>query len=123
MHEDGHPEGVAVGSTRLRELGEQFGIQRLGVDKFWGTGAMPHLAIAAYPLCVRLQRRLGQLEKCALHTLRWRLSGRAAVWSRAAGKATLKLAVRGQEAHRWWLDILAKLTAPPNCHAVESLHA
>jgi hypothetical protein len=63
------------------------------------------------------------LEKCELNTLRWRLFGRAAVWSRAAGKATLKLAVRGEEARRWWLEILTKLTAPPNCHAVASLQA
>jgi hypothetical protein len=72
---------------------------------------------------VLLQRRLGQLEKCELNTLRWRLFGRAAVWSRAGGKATLKLAVRGAEARRWWLEILTKLTAPPNCHAVASLQA
>jgi len=37
---------------------------------------MHHLAIAAYNLCVLLQRRLGQLEKCELNTLRWRLFGR-----------------------------------------------
>jgi hypothetical protein len=40
-----------------------------------------HLAIAAYNLCVLLQRRLGQLEKCELNTLRWRLFARAAIWS------------------------------------------
>ena len=115
--------GRADLENRIRELGEQFGIKRLCVDKFWGTEAMHHLAIAAYNLCVLLQRRLGQLEKCELNTLRWRLFGRAAVWSRAAGKATLKLAVRGEEARRWWREILAKLTAPPNCHAVASLQA
>jgi hypothetical protein len=115
--------GRADLENRIRELGEQFGIKRLCVDKFWGTEAMHHLAIAAYNLCVLLQRRLGQLEKCELNTLRWRLFGRAAVWSRAAGKATLKLAVRGEEARRWWLEILTKLTAPPNCHAVASLQA
>jgi len=66
---------------------------------------------------------LGQLERCELGTLRWRLFTRAAVWSRARGKPTLKLAVRGEEARTWWLQILEKLTAPPNCHAVESLAA
>jgi hypothetical protein len=115
--------GRADLENRIRELGEQFGIKRLCVEKFWGTEAMHHLAIAAYNLCVLLQRRLGQLEKCELNTLRWRLFGRAAVWSRAAGKATLKLAVRGEEARRWWREILAKLTAPLNCHAVASLQA
>jgi hypothetical protein len=56
---------------------------------------MHHLAIAADSLCLLLQRRLGRLDKCVLNTLRWQLFGRAAVWSRARGKATLKLAVRG----------------------------
>jgi hypothetical protein len=116
-------QGRADLENRIKELGEQFGIRRLCVNKFWGTEAMHHLAIAAYNLCVLLQRRLGQLEKCELNTLRWRLFGRAAVWSRAAGKATLRLAVRGHSARSWWLEILAKLTAPPNCHAVGSLQA
>jgi hypothetical protein len=115
--------GRADLENRIRELGEQFGIKRLCVQKFWGTEAMHHLAIAAYNLCVLLQRRLGQSEKCELNTLRWRLFGRAAVWSRARGKPTLKLAVHGQTARHWWLYLLEKLTAPPNCHAVESLQA
>jgi hypothetical protein len=115
--------GRADLENRIKELGEQFGIKRLCVDNFWGTEAMHHLAIAAYNLCVLLQRRLGQLEKCELNTLRWRLFSRAAVWSRARGKPTLRLAVRGQENRHWWQEILAKLTAPPNCNAVASLQA
>jgi len=115
--------GRADIENRIKELGEQFGIKRLCVDNFWGTEAMHHLAIAAYNLCVLLQRRLGQLEKCELNTLRWRLFSRAAVWSRARGKPTLKLAVRGLENRTWWQQILTKLTALPNCHAVESLQA
>jgi hypothetical protein len=115
--------GRADLENRIKELGDQFGIKRLCVDHFWGTEAMHHLAIAAYNLCVLLQRRLGQLEKCELNTLRWRLFGRAAVWSRARGKPTLKLAVSGFPARAWWREILSKLTAPPNCHAVESLQA
>lgn len=115
--------GRADIENRIKELGDQFGIKRLCVDSFWGTEAMHHLAIAAYNLCVLLQRRLGQLEKCELNTLRWRLFGRAAVWSRARGKSTLKLAIRGQPHQTWWRDILAKLTALPNCHAVASLQA
>jgi len=86
-------------------------------------GALHHLAIAAYNLCVLLQRRLGQLEKCELNTLRWRLFARAAVWSWAQVKPTLRLAVRGAEARQWWQQILMKLTAPPNCNAVGSLQA
>ena len=115
--------GRADLENRIKELGEQFGIKRLCVENFWGTEAMHHLAIAAYNLCVLLQRRLGQLEKCELNTLRWRLFGRAAVWSYARGKPTLKLAVRGEENRSWWREILNKLRALPNCNAVESLQA
>src|SRR3954470_4717122 len=115
--------GRADLENRIKELGDQFGIKRLCVDNFWGTEAMHHLAIAAYNLCVLLQRRLGQLEKCELNTLRWRLFSRAAVWSRAQGKPTLRLAVRGKDARCWWREILTKLMAPPNCNAVASLQA
>ena len=115
--------GRADIENRIRELGDQFGIKGLCVDNFWGTEALHHLAIAAYNLCVLLQRRLGQLEKCELNTLRWRLFSRAAVWSRSIGKPTLKLAVRGAEHRTWWREILTKLTALPNCNAVASLQA
>jgi len=115
--------GRADVENRIKELGDQFGIKRLCVDNFWGTEAMHHLAIAAYNLCVLLQRRLGQLKKCELNTLRWRLFARAAVWSRSQGKPTLKLAVRGQENRNWWRERLSKLTALPNCNAVGSLLA
>jgi hypothetical protein len=115
--------GRADIENRIKELGEQFGIKRLAVKNFWGTEAMHHLAIAAYNLCVLLQRKLGQLEKCELNTLRWRLFTRAAVWSKKGGKPTLKLAIRGEELRAWWLQILEKLTALPNCNSVESLQA
>ena len=115
--------GRADLENRIKELGEQFGIKRLCVDNFWGTEAMHHLAIAAYNLCVLLHRKLGQLEKCELNTLRWRLFSRAAVWSRAQGKPTLKLAVRGEANRAWWREILNKLLALPNCNAVGSLQA
>ncbi len=115
--------GRADVENRIRELGDQFGIKRLAVKSFWGTEAMHHLAIASYNLCVLLQRRLGQLEKCELNTLRWRLFSRAAVWSKKGGKPTLKLAVRGKENQTWWRQILEKLLAPPNCNSVESLQA
>jgi len=115
--------GRADVENRIKELGEQFGIKRLTVKNFWGTEAMHHLAIASYNLCVLLQRKLGQLEKCELNTLRWRLFARAAVWSKKAGKPTLKLAVRGEEMRAWWLQILEKLTALPNCNSVGSLQA
>ncbi len=115
--------GRADIENRIRELGAQFGIKGLTAKSFWATEAMHHLAIAAYNLCVLLQRRLGQLDKCQLMTLRWRLFGRAAVWSRARGKPTLKLAVRGDQMRGWWQQILAKLVAIPNCNSVGSLQA
>lgn len=109
--------------NRIKELGDQFGIKGLCVDKFWGTEALHHLAIAAYNLCVLLQRRLGQLAMCQLNTLRWRLFSCAGVWSLKSGKPTLKLAIGGAQGRRWWLEILAKLTGPPNGNAVGSFQA
>jgi len=115
--------GRADLENRIKELGDQFGIKRLCVASFWGTEALHHLAIVAYNLCVLLQRKLGQLELCQLNTLRWRLFSRAAVWSRAQGKPSLKLAVRGEENRNWFREILNKLLAFPNCNAVGSLQA
>jgi DNA-directed RNA polymerase subunit N (RpoN/RPB10) len=115
--------GRADIENRIKELGEQFGIKRLCCQGFWATEALHQLAIAAYNLCVLLQRRLGQLAKCELTTLRWRLFARAAVWSRAHGKPTLRLAVRGEQARQWWQQLLLKLTGVANCDAVESLQA
>ena len=115
--------GRADIENRIKELGRQFGIKGLCCQSFWATEAADHLAITAYNLCVLLQRRLGQLAKCELITLRWRLFTCAAVFSHAQGKATLKLAVRGPAARAWWVHLIEKLTAPPNCHAIESLQA
>ncbi len=115
--------GRADLENRIKELGDQFGIKRLCVSNFWGTEALHHLAILAYNLCVLLQRKLGQLELCQLNTLRWRLFSRAAVWSRAHGKPTLRLAVRGEENRNWFREMLRKLLAFPNCNAVGSLQA
>ena len=115
--------GRADLENRIKELGDQCGIKRLCVASFWGTEALHHLAILAYNLCVLLQRKLGQLELCQLNTLRWRLFSRAAVWSRAQGKSTLKLAMRGKENRKWFREILNKLLTFPNCNAVGSLQA
>ena len=115
--------GRADIENRIKELGEQFAIKRLTCTGFWATEAVHHLAITAYNLCVLLQRRLGQREHCQLQTLRWRLFTKAAVWSRAQGKPTLKLAIRGEDQRSWWREILAKLTGPPNGNAVGSLAA
>jgi hypothetical protein len=115
-------DGRAEIENRIKELGDQFGVKGFCCQKFWATQAVCQLAIWAYNLCVLLQRELGLLEKIELRTLRWRLFCRAGVWSRAQGRPTLKLAVRGQPARDWWLQIIEKLTStiPPfNCNAVE----
>jgi hypothetical protein len=115
--------GRADIENRIKELGDQFGIKQLACAGFWATEAVHHLAIVAYNLCVLLQRRLGQLQHCQLQTLRWRLFTCAAVWSHSQGKPTLKLAVPEAAQRSWWREILAKITGPPNCNAVESLSA
>ena len=115
--------GRADIENRIKELGTQFGIKGLCFESFWATEAACHLAVLAYNLCVRLQRRLGQLGKCELQTLRWRLFTRAAVFSHTHGKPTLRLAVRGAPARRWWSELLRKLIAPPDSNAVDYLGA
>jgi hypothetical protein len=115
--------GRADIENRIKELGDQFAVKRLACLGFWATEVLHHLAITAYNLCVLLQRRLGQLEHSQLQTLRWRLFTKAAVWSRAQGKATLKLGIQGQGQREWWREILAKLTGTPNGNAVGSLAA
>lgn len=87
------------------------------------TEAVHHLTITAFNLCGLLQRRLGQRENCQLRTLRWRLFTKAAVCSRAQGKPTLKLAIRGEDQRSWWREISAKLTGPPYSDAVGSIAA
>lgn len=114
--------GRAESENRIKELGSQFGVKGFCCRRFWATQAACHLAIWAYNLCVLLQRELGLLQKVQLQTLRWRLFCRAGVWSRAQGKPTLKLAIRGDEQRRWWLKVLEKLKSllpPLNCYAVE----
>lgn len=91
--------GRADIENRIKELGAQFGIKALCCHGFWATEALHHLAITAYNLCVPLQRRLGQLERCELATLRWRLFARAAV--------------RDPASRHSWQQIFEKLTVPP----------
>jgi len=113
--------GRGESENRIKELGSQFGIKGLCCKSFWATQAVCQLAICAYNLCVLLQRELGLLEKVQLQTLRWRLFCRAGVWSRAQGKATLKLAIRGEKQREWWIKVVEKLKnwlPPLNCDAV-----
>lgn len=115
--------GRADIENRIKELGAQFGLKGLCCRSFWATEAACHLAITAYNLCVQLQRRLGQPHRAELGTLRRQLFTCAAVFSRAAGKPTLKLAVAGDKARAWWLALLRRIADPTHCDAVAVLGA
>jgi len=113
--------GRADSENRIKEVGAQFGVRGLCCQSFGATEAACQLAVVAYNLCVLLQREMGLLEKVELNTLRWRLFHRAAVWSRAQGRATLKLAVEPPW-RDWWVQLAEKLNSvlpPLNCNAVE----
>ena len=115
--------GRADIENRIKELGAQFGLKGLCCRSFWATEAACHLAITAYNLCVALQRRLGQTHRAELGTLRRQLFTCAAVFSRTAGKPTLKLAVAGHQARDWWLALLHRIATPDDCYAVAALGA
>jgi hypothetical protein len=116
--------GRADIENRIKELGAQFGLKGLCCRSFWATEAACHLAITAYNLCVGLQRRLGTAQRAELHSLRRRLFGCAAVFSRAQGQPTLKLAVTGKSARQWWLALLQHFARDqPDCDAVGGLAA
>jgi hypothetical protein len=115
--------GRADIENRIKELGTQFGLKGLCCRSFWATEAACHLAICAYNLCVGLQRRLGQPQRAELTTLRWRLFSCAAVFSHAAGKPTLKLAVATPQPRAWWHVLLRQLSADEHCDAVAALSA
>lgn len=115
--------GRADIENRIKELGSQFGLKGLCCRSFWATEAACHLAICAYNLCVGLQRRLGLQQRAELTTLRWRLFSCAAVFSRAAGTATLKLAVPDDNHRHWWRVLLRQLSDEPDCYAVDALSA
>lgn len=115
--------GRADIENRIKELGTQFGLKGLCCRSFWATEAACHLAICAYNLCVGLQRRLGQPQRAELTTLRWRLFSCAAVFSHAAGKPTLRLAVARAKRRDWWRVLLRQMSSPDDCYAVAALSA
>ena len=115
--------GRADIENRIKELGTQFGLKGLCCRSFWATEAACHLAICAYNLCVGLQRRLGQPQRAELTTLRWRLFSCAAVFSHAAGKPTLKLAVATPQRRHWGHVLLRQISANDDCDAVAALSA
>ena len=94
-----------------------------------GDGRCPPGSVKRISRCwCRLRFQWFQAGTIQLKTRRtdWRACGdvySASGSSRARGEPTLKLAVRGEEARNWWMQILEKLTAPPNCHEVESFVA
>ncbi len=115
--------GRADIENRIKELGAQFGLKGLCCRSFWATEAACHLAICAYNLCVALQRRLVQPQRAELTTLRWRLFSCAAVFSRATGKPTLRLAVATDKRRGWWRVLLRQLASPDDCDAVAAFAA
>jgi hypothetical protein len=115
--------GRADIENRIKELGAQFGLKGLCCRSFWATEAACHLAITAYNLCVRLQRRLGQPQRAELTTLQRRLFTCAAVFSHAAGKPTLKLAIATEKGRVWWRNLLRRIARPNDCYAVAALGA
>jgi hypothetical protein len=118
-------KGRADVENRIKELAQEYGLKSFCCRSFWGTEAACHLAILCYNLCALLQRQLGLLENVHLSTLRFRLFARAAIFSRPAGRPTLKFAIpRGQR--DWWRNLLEKLNSdlPPfNCNSVGSFAA
>ena len=115
--------GRADIENRIKKLGAQFGLKGPCGRSFWATEAACHLAICVYNLGVGLQRRLGQPQRAELTTLRWRLFSCAAVFSHAAGKPTLKLAVPTEKRRAWWRVLLRQMTPHDNCDAVAALSA
>lgn len=115
--------GRADIENRIKELGTQFGLKGFCCRSFFATEAACHLAICAYNLCVGLQRRLGQTQRAELGTLRWRLFSCAAVFSHAAGKPTLKLAVASEKGRGWWRVLLGQFATRDDCYAVAALCA
>ena len=86
--------GRADIENRIKELGTQFGLKGLCCRSFWATEA-----------------------------LRRRLFACAAVFSHAAGKPTLKLAVPTAKRRHWWRVLLHQMAAPDDCYAVAALSA
>jgi hypothetical protein len=115
--------GRADIENRIKELGAQFGLKGLCCRSFWATEAACHLAICAYNLCVALHRRLAQPQRAELSTLRWRLFSCAAVFSRPAGKPTLRLAAATEKHRGWWRILLRQLAGADDCNAVAAFAA
>jgi len=65
----------------------------------------------------------GQPQRAELTTLRWRLFSCGAVFSHAAGKPTLMLAVATAKRRDWCAFLFHQMTSKDRCDAVSSLSA
>lgn len=109
--------------NRIKELTHQFGLKSFCCRNFWGTEAACSLVSLAYNLTVLFQRQLGLSKAVEARTLRWQIFHRAAIFSRAQGRSTLKFYLPNKW-RQWWLQLVEKLrsTLPPfNCNSVELL--
>lgn len=109
--------------NRIKELTHQFGLKSFCCRNFWGTEAACCLVSLAYNLTVLFQRQLGLSKRVEARTLRWQIFHRAAIFSRAQGRSTLKFYLPNKW-RKWWLQLIEKLgsTLPPfNCNSVELL--
>ena len=109
--------------NRIKELAHQFGIKSFCCQNFWGTEAACSFVCLAYNLAVLFQRRLCLAKQVEAQTLRWQIFHRAAIFSHAQGRSTLKFYLPGKW-RVWWGQIIEKLrsTLPTaNCNSVEFL--
>jgi len=121
------PQGRAGGRwpNPIMELAGQFGLKSFCCRKFRATEAACQPALAADHLGVLFQRHLGQTQKVELQTLRFRLFSRAALFSHAQGRPTLKFALPAPQ-RACWRSLLEKLPSPlppRNRNSVGSLAA
>jgi len=109
--------------NRIKELTHQFGLKGFCCQNFWGTEAACCFVCLAYNLTVLFQRCLCLVKKVQAQTLRWQIFHRAAIFSRAQGRSTLKFYLP-EKWRTWWLQLIEKLnsTLPTfNCNSVEFL--
>jgi hypothetical protein len=99
--------GRADIENRIKELTHQYGLKSFCCRKFWATEAALNLAVVASNLARLFQMQIGA-DRVELKTLRLRFFARAAVFSRAQGRSTLRFAVPAKWREKW-LQTIAKL--------------
>ena len=104
----------------IKQLDQDFALDKLCLQKFFATEAAMSLSVVAYNLCVLFQRHLGWLDRVTAATLRFRLFTTGGVISRSGGRTTIRLAV-AHDQRVWWRNLYEKiLSAFPNCNAIPS---